>query len=289
MLDPHLVGHHEDRRRAGLRVVWHQRSSQDGGDAEELKGVRCRQAAGELFGAFGGRHEDVSHGPADHVVEHVILFLVLEELADLEERAPAGPRAAGISNHDRADPPRVQVGKRVEHYVVNDAEDRRRRADAERQGEHGQAGEAGAIAEGAESVPEVLPEGLHNAPSLVRGTSSPGPPYTLSRGAPNSPLRSRGSLAALSRCWVYFISRGTSSARPLAPSLAGAPMPRSAPAGAPSARWIDRRRAARWEIAVDGSTFRPFSTEMVPFMGQNRVNSQLPTSNSQREPFVPPG
>ena len=202
MLDPHLVGHHEDRRGAGLRVVWHQRSSQDGGHAEELKGVRCRQAAGELFGAFGGRHEDVSHGAADHVVEHVILFLVLEELADLEERAAAGPRAAGIANHDRADPPRVQVGKRVEHHVVDDAEDRRRRADAERQGEHGQAGEAGAIAEGAESVPEVLPEGLHNAPSLVRGTSSPGPPYTLSRGAPQAPLRSRGSLAALSRCWV---------------------------------------------------------------------------------------
>ena len=31
---------------------------------------------------------------ADHVVEDVVLFLILEELADLEEGAAAGPRAA---------------------------------------------------------------------------------------------------------------------------------------------------------------------------------------------------
>ncbi len=32
--------------------------------------------------------------------------------------------------------------------------------------------------------------------SLIRGTLSPGPPYTLARGDPDAPLRSRGSLAA---------------------------------------------------------------------------------------------
>ena len=37
--------------------------------------------------------------------------------------------------------------------------------------------------------------------SLIRGTLSPGPPYTLARGDPDAPLRSRGSLAsARSRC-----------------------------------------------------------------------------------------
>src|ERR1700741_4330141 len=35
---------------------------------------------------------------------------------------------------------------------------------------------------------------------FLQETSSPGPPYTFARGDPDAPLRSRGSLAPLTRC-----------------------------------------------------------------------------------------
>ena len=57
-----------------------------------------------------------------------------------------------------------------------------------------------------EELLDPLPvHGIHDCPSrpsgFIRGTLSPGPPYTLARGDPDTPLRSRGSLAsARSRC-----------------------------------------------------------------------------------------
>ena len=62
--------------------------------------------------------------------------------------------------------------------------------------------------------------------TLTGGLRPPDLPYTLARGDPDAPLRSRGSLAPLVR--ATNLNRGTSSPAPLTRSLAGTPTPRSA-------------------------------------------------------------
>ena len=86
VLDPHLVGHHEDRRRAGRRRRPAERAAERGRHAEELERVGRDRAAGELLGALRRRHQHVLERAADDVLEHLVLFHVIEELRRLQSR-----------------------------------------------------------------------------------------------------------------------------------------------------------------------------------------------------------
>ena len=78
--------------------------------------------------------------------------------------------------------------------------------------------------------PRARPVSIRSSPAFLvvslvtRGTSSPGPPYTVAGGGPCTPLRAGGSFAALSR----FASYRAFVPGPPTPSLAG-PRSRSAP------------------------------------------------------------
>ena len=67
---------------------------------------------------------------------------------------------------------------------------------------------------------------------FIRGTSSPGPPYTLPRGGPSAPRRSRGSLrsarslSAIAGLRLPLPPADFVPRDPLTRSLAGAPLPR---------------------------------------------------------------
>lgn len=131
--DPRLVGHHKDGRRTGRGISRRERPTKQCRHSEKLEHVRCRPTAGELLGAFSGRYQHVFVRAANHVIEHVVLRLELEELRQLEERASAGPAAGRIVNLNHGDTTGVGVRKRIEQDVLNDAEDGGRGANAKRQ------------------------------------------------------------------------------------------------------------------------------------------------------------
>jgi hypothetical protein len=60
----------------------------------------------------------------------------------------------------------VHIWERVEQHVLDDAEDRRGRADAERESQHSQGGEARLVPNPAYPVSEVLPDCLHGAEAI---------------------------------------------------------------------------------------------------------------------------
>ena len=107
-------------------------------DAEHLEGVAGHEGAIELLGAVRARVQRVAAGAGDDRVERGHLRLVVEELGGLEEVAAAGPAVGVVVDHhaDHA----VDVGVHrigIQQDVLDDAEDRRRGADAEREREDG--------------------------------------------------------------------------------------------------------------------------------------------------------
>ena len=93
---PHLVAHHEDRRRAGPRVVGQERPAEGRRNAEEAEVVDRHQAAVELLRAFLGGVEHVLAGPADHLLKGLDLLLVVEEFRHLE--AGAASRSVRVAS-----------------------------------------------------------------------------------------------------------------------------------------------------------------------------------------------
>src|SRR5262245_32308295 len=71
-------------------------------------------------------------------------------------RAAARAAAGCVVNLNRHDPLRICIRKRIEQYVLNCAEDRSRRADAESQRYDGHEREGRLVAESAESIAEIL-------------------------------------------------------------------------------------------------------------------------------------
>ena len=150
MFRPHLVGHHEHRRRVRAGIVRRERPADDSRNAEEAERVRRGHAAGQPLGPLSRRHQDVLHGPANHGLEDVILFLILDELGNLEKCAASRPCAGRVANLDLSDATGIEIGKGIQHHVVDDAEYRGRRTDAKRQRQDGQDREPRTIDESAE-------------------------------------------------------------------------------------------------------------------------------------------
>ena len=88
---------------------------------------------------------------------------ILEDAAELTQLERVGGGGVVTSEFplqpDAHQPLRLAKGKRPKHDAVDDAEDRGRRADPEREGEDGDEREAGALGERAERVAEVVHRG----------------------------------------------------------------------------------------------------------------------------------
>ena len=89
------------------------------------------------------------------------LFQVIQKFRCLESRAAARPAPAQVLNLNGHHALGVRVRERVQQDVLDDAENGGCRADAQRQRQHRQRGEAGLVAQAAEAVAEVLPNPIH--------------------------------------------------------------------------------------------------------------------------------
>ncbi len=121
-VDPGLVPHHEDGRCGRLVVGGQQHPTQQGGHAEELEGTRGDQQPLETLGPLPGGVEHVVVRAGDHAIEDAALRHVVEVLGADVEGAPAGLRLLGVVDHDRHEPLRVRVGKRLHQHVLDHAE-----------------------------------------------------------------------------------------------------------------------------------------------------------------------
>src|SRR5438876_1113001 len=89
------------------------------------------------------------------------------QVVEVRERH-AEPHASEPGEHDLDEPVRSGVRQRLEQHGVDRAEDGRVGTGAEREGEHSDQREAGALGEGADGVAQVLEERVHH--SYLRAT-----------------------------------------------------------------------------------------------------------------------
>ena len=114
-----------------------------------------------MFGALRGGIQDVLGSAADDLIEHVILFLVIQKFRHLKRRAPVGAAIVDVVNEKRDHAFGVGIGKRVEQHVLDDAEDGGGGADAESERDDGEKRERRLIAKSAQAVLEVAEERNH--------------------------------------------------------------------------------------------------------------------------------
>ncbi len=84
LLQPHLVGHHEDGRRARRGVGNREGAAEYRRHSEERERVGGDEATDVKLGPLAGREQHILAGAADDLLEDLILLLVLEELGDLK-------------------------------------------------------------------------------------------------------------------------------------------------------------------------------------------------------------
>jgi len=100
----------------------------------------------------------------DHFVKYMVLFAVFQKLLN-REPSPVVIRAIRQVLHDHyGQATAVRVRERVEHRAFDHAEHRRGGADAERERDSGQDGEAQVLAQHPQAVAQVLQQGLHGDP-----------------------------------------------------------------------------------------------------------------------------
>jgi len=86
--------------------------------------------------------------------------LEVQELGNTHDAAAERCRLACVADLDRDHAIGVAVGEWIEQHVLDDAEDGRGGADAEREREYRQRGEGGLAAQRAQPVPEVVPHAV---------------------------------------------------------------------------------------------------------------------------------
>jgi hypothetical protein len=134
--------------------------------SEQPEEVRADVSGRDLFRvAFS----QVDHAEPEcrHVLDDGRLPAPIVELG--WRRSLSNSLRRGIDEHDEA--ARIRVGERPQQDGVHDREDRRVRADAERQRGNGGKGEGRAVPGGAKRVPQILKECLHDETSVSKKRS----------------------------------------------------------------------------------------------------------------------
>ena len=103
----------------------------------------------------------------------MILSLELEKLRHLEKRSATGAAAGRVVNLNHRDAAGVGIRKRIEQDILDDAENRRRSADSQRQVQDGEDRKGGTVYEAAKPVPEILPHCLHTSRPLPHPSARP--------------------------------------------------------------------------------------------------------------------
>ena len=149
---PERVAEHGDRLRARLVFVIGEEAAPQGIDAQRLEQLSRHHAAGQPLGLARARQVVALAAVDADVLEDLVLrppVLVVRvsdgHLINLRARLPQVDEPLGFG-----------VGQRLEQHRIDDAEDGRRRADAERQRQHRDEGEAGVPEQHARAVAQVL-------------------------------------------------------------------------------------------------------------------------------------
>ncbi len=146
--------------RAGRRLRGQEEPPEGRLHAEDRQDVRGHPDRPDLLGGVAARQVRAPVLGGAHVLERAALRLPVEEV-----RGRDRPVAA-LEDHDQARG--VRVGQRPHEDRVDDREDRRARADAEREGQDGDGRKSRRAAEESQPVARVLPEAFERAPAPLR-------------------------------------------------------------------------------------------------------------------------
>jgi len=170
---PQIVADDRDRGRAGLVIVGAERAAERRRHAQRVEHVRAQHLGVEPDGLAAARqnHRQVPEGAdASHLRR---LFAQVGIVQDRQRDGVGKIRRALAQDHD---PAGIGERQRTQQHGVDDGEDRRRRADAERQRHDGDGGEAGLATERPRGETQ-----LSHAASIMPPASGARPSACLSR------------------------------------------------------------------------------------------------------------
>jgi hypothetical protein len=160
---PERVAQHHHGVAAGLVLVAAERAAEERADGESLEEAVGHELADHQLRVVAGQREAGAHVRA-HRQEGARPRLPVEEV---QRRRPCAADVAAVVmlvEHQQA--VRIGVRQRAQEHGVDDAEHPGVGADPQRQGDHGGRGQAGAPAEHAERLPQVLQEGVERDPDV---------------------------------------------------------------------------------------------------------------------------
>ena len=171
--DPEAVADHGHRMPAGQPVVFRrQRPPERGADAEYGEVRSGHDLPGHPFGSAGMAEVKRVAEAAEHAREHLVVVaeLGVDRVRQFTAVAPVAAVAAALKG-DLHQLVRVVTGSSSEEHLVHEREDRGIGANAERDRDDRDGGEAGSLAPGAEREPGVCEEAVHG------GWTEPGPKW----------------------------------------------------------------------------------------------------------------
>ncbi len=151
---PEAVAEHHRAGRALAVFLRQEIASQKWADAEEREEARRNVFAREVLGFAGPGEVEVIAAEGAHIGEGTAFAAPIEEIR-VRHRALRELRR-GLEDHQQ--PVRIGIRQRLQKHAVHHAENGRVRPDAQRQRQHRDGGEAGVLAQRAESVAKVLPK-----------------------------------------------------------------------------------------------------------------------------------
>ena len=164
---PERVTQHHHALAPGRVLLACEQPPRRGAQADEIAETRARERARHFHHATGGRRH--RHGPLAHrdrVLEHAALR---PDAHEVRRRERIGS-TVGINRADLVQPVRVPIRQRLQQDRVNDAEDRRVRADSERQRQHRHRSEHRGTTQRAQREADVLPKLTQVLPERVAAT-----------------------------------------------------------------------------------------------------------------------
>jgi len=147
-------------------TAWEPGAFSSGTGPEDREVIRRHARRGDGLGVPRPRQVQAGILGAGHPVEDVVLLLPVEKIGDGHgKRLLTRKRVRRRHVPDEDESVGIAEGQRLQQDPVDDAEDRRVRADPERQNDDGGERERGALGEQSQPMPKVSNQAAHGARS----------------------------------------------------------------------------------------------------------------------------
>ena len=152
----------EDGRRAGLPVAWNNTAAEQRRDSEKLERVVGHRVGVEGLQPFARAHQRRRFPHAHRVREDPVLLLIIQKLRN-GEVVPVllCSFAGGFDNPESVDAVAVGIRERVQQYIIDDAENRRRRTDAQSESSYTGEEKSMIFSEAPNTEAQVVPKQVH--------------------------------------------------------------------------------------------------------------------------------